>query len=652
MRNALILFALFMGHTFGAISAVSVPHNPDTATTPRVRYVWQNDSTLQTKVNEIKDSVNLYSGGTLVSNTSLRATIDADNNGTTEHFYLTRNGSTDTVFKVPENIGVHSRFWGGLTIDSNLAVRKVSAADSVVGAHLKTVSGNLIVGGTGAITGALNSGAFTATTGSFTSTLGVTGIQTNAGDLVFSNSSSLRRNSAAGFLSLSGGSTADLGANFQLFGESHGTEPGNVRFRSGTTNRLTWTESSAILALTGNQTVSGTLDVTGVQTNGNDFVLTGSSAVIRSNTSDAADNKRLFLAGGGATGVARGGSVAVFGNEFASDAGAVILAAGNVATGHLKVRTGADVDRFTISETGAAQFTATLGVTGKLTGSDTVAASLGLRVGSAGATDVAWTRSAANMWGTEDSVSMAGRLHASGKISTSDSVVAASGLRVGSDANLNRSGTNMLNTPDSLTVQGRLEVTGKVSGSDTIAAALGFRAGSAGASDVSLYRSGADMWTTPDSLTVAGRLAVTDSVSIGGNEKFGYDEDAFTGTLTGVTTTITGTLRYVRIGKHVTLLIPQLIGTSNTTACTITGMPTAIRPARAISFVAQVMDNTAITGGAVDGFRIETSGTITILKNGLTTGFTASGTKGLLSGVPNETAAASTSYMPYTYTLQ
>jgi hypothetical protein len=138
-----------------------------------------------------------------------------------------------------------------------------------------------------------------------------------------------------------------------------------------------------------------------------------------------------------------------------------------------------------------------------------------------------------------------------------------------------------ITTGGAATIPGTLDVTGKLTGSDTIAAALGFRAGSAGATDAQLYRSGSNMWTTPDSLTVAGRVAVTGTLTADSliSPKF-YEEGTYTATLTGVSGSVTGTARYVRIGKQVTLYIPTLTGTSNSTACTVTGAPASIRPAR------------------------------------------------------------------------
>ena len=57
-----------------------------------------------------------------------------------------------------------------------------------------------------------------------------------------------------------------------------------------------------------------------------------------------------------------------------------------------------------------------------------------------------------------------------------------------------------------------------------------------------------------------------------------YEEGTFTATGTGFTTSITSTARYTRIGKSVTLNVPQLVGTSNSTSFTITGTPSFIVP--------------------------------------------------------------------------
>jgi hypothetical protein len=107
-----------------------------------------------------------------------------------------------------------------------------------------------------------------------------------------------------------------------------------------------------------------------------------------------------------------------------------------------------------------------------------------------------------------------------------------------------------------------------------------------------------------------------------------YAPTSFTVTLTGVSGTVTGTAYAQLLGGRVVVLeLPSLTGTSNTTAATITGIPSGWRPARAVGGQpAVVYDNSSPqTGGALN---IGTSGTITLYFNGLSS-FTGSGTKGI-----------------------
>jgi len=100
----------------------------------------------------------------------------------------------------------------------------------------------------------------------------------------------------------------------------------------------------------------------------------------------------------------------------------------------------------------------------------------------------------------------------------------------------------------------------------------------------------------------------------------------FTGTLTGCTTSPTGTLRYTKVGSVVLLYIPQINATSNTTAATITGAPAAIFPARAQRVRLIVQDNTTVQGGML---QVETNGTLTMYASVALAVFTAAGTKGV-----------------------
>jgi hypothetical protein len=103
--------------------------------------------------------------------------------------------------------------------------------------------------------------------------------------------------------------------------------------------------------------------------------------------------------------------------------------------------------------------------------------------------------------------------------------------------------------------------------------------------------------------------------------------DGFTGTLTGIsgadpTMTIVATID----GDFVELTVPATSGTSDTTDCTITGMPAAYRPLtqQTVSGIC-VQDNTTEKAGRCV---IATDGTIT-LHNGFSATFTGSGTKGI-----------------------
>lgn len=99
----------------------------------------------------------------------------------------------------------------------------------------------------------------------------------------------------------------------------------------------------------------------------------------------------------------------------------------------------------------------------------------------------------------------------------------------------------------------------------------------------------------------------------------------YTGTLTGCTTSPTQTVATLQRGRTVTLALGNaLVGTSNTTAATITGMPAGIRPGVAKQALGVNTDN------GVDKFSqisIGTDGVLTLC-NAFTVVFTNIGTKG------------------------
>jgi hypothetical protein len=147
--------------------------------------------------------------------------------------------------------------------------------------------------------------------------------------------------------------------------------------------------------------------------------------------------------------------------------------------------------------------------------------------------------------------------------------------------------------------------------------------------------------TTTFMVTIAGfvlggnsgnsRLAI---VSDGSNWKleFLYDEGTYTATLTGCTTSPTVTVSYVRNGKSLSLNATVLTGTSNSTACTITGMPSHIWPANAKNnlVIGSVVDNGLDHIGLVS---ISTAGVWSLAfysaATTLTSTFTNPGTKGI-----------------------
>jgi hypothetical protein len=86
---------------------------------------------------------------------------------------------------------------------------------------------------------------------------------------------------------------------------------------------------------------------------------------------------------------------------------------------------------------------------------------------------------------------------------------------------------------------------------------------------------------TPSTSGVGITFPATFSNSTNANTLDDYEEGSFTVTGTGFTTTITGTAYYTKIGNAVSLSIPDLAGTSNSTSFTITGLPVELRPINA-----------------------------------------------------------------------
>lgn len=108
------------------------------------------------------------------------------------------------------------------------------------------------------------------------------------------------------------------------------------------------------------------------------------------------------------------------------------------------------------------------------------------------------------------------------------------------------------------------------------------------------------------------------------------ENDIFTAAGTGFTAAVTGTASYVLVGGVVVLFLPDLTGTSNSTAFTITGMPAAITPTRTSNHVVTITDTTTDVYGLL---RLTASSTtITMLSSLQANGdFGNSGSKGLFA---------------------
>lgn len=111
------------------------------------------------------------------------------------------------------------------------------------------------------------------------------------------------------------------------------------------------------------------------------------------------------------------------------------------------------------------------------------------------------------------------------------------------------------------------------------------------------------------------------------NVWYGTGTGSFTGTLTGCTTSPTASISYAVHNDTVTAFIPATTATSNSTACTITGIPAAIRPLTNQCLPTHLItNNTANSSGTVF---VLTTGVITFAIGADANGFTAAGTKGV-----------------------
>jgi hypothetical protein len=129
-----------------------------------------------------------------------------------------------------------------------------------------------------------------------------------------------------------------------------------------------------------------------------------------------------------------------------------------------------------------------------------------------------------------------------------------------------------------------------------------------------------------------GSLVAT-AATVGGTSAATTSSSTFTGTLTGCATSPTATIQYTIAGGIATITIPALTATSNATACTISGLPNALKPTttKMVSIPKYCFGDNSALNATVDVRMDSSLNAITFLLGGSATGFTNSGTKGVSS---------------------
>lgn len=95
---------------------------------------------------------------------------------------------------------------------------------------------------------------------------------------------------------------------------------------------LSGSASDLVAGVVPNARISGAYSGFGQITTSGDLVMTAATALIRSATADGSDNQTTIITGGGSSGSDRGASLQVWGNEHATQAGRLLLQAGDTAT--------------------------------------------------------------------------------------------------------------------------------------------------------------------------------------------------------------------------------------------------------------------------------------------------------------------------------
>ena len=120
-------------------------------------------------------------------------------------------------------------------------------------------------------------------------------------------------------------------------------------------------------------------------------------------------------------------------------------------------------------------------------------------------------------------------------------------------------------------------------------------------------------------------LEINSSVFAEFTDTVGAETGSFTATSIGMSPEVSVLASYQRVGNAVTITIPTITGTSNSTSFSITGIPASIRP----TGLRQVFGSSQDNGGAfvLCNANVQSSGTISVFANAQGGAFTASGTK-------------------------
>lgn len=151
----------------------------------------------------------------------------------------------------------------------------------------------------------------------------------------------------------------------------------------------------------------------------------------------------------------------------------------------------------------------------------------------------------------------------------------------------------------------------------------------------------ADAGWTPMYSVVSANGATTltaGNISVAAGAAFalpGQQSGSFVVTGVGFTGSVTGTCQWRSNGPLVTLFLPVISGTSNSTGFSYTGLPASLLPS-ALAFpgatsqtmpLAFAQDNTAFIGDGYAAINSGAAGQIIFARNGASTNWTASGTK-------------------------